>query len=85
MADEYEELELHVTVVGTEDVLASFVQLCKTMDMLGWAGASRTIQCHYDGDGNARLAFEFGETNVDDIVVEESVMDEDEIHIGFGN
>jgi len=83
MADD-DEMTLVATVTGREEHLSQFVELCKTMHLLGSAGASRTIEVHYDGDGAARLRFDFGETDVDDIVVPESVMDEDLIYIGFG-
>ncbi len=76
---------LDVTVVGSEENLAAFVQLCKTMDLLGRAGASRTIVVPYDGDGAARLRFDFGATDVTDVEgPAEADLDQDEIVVGFG-
>lgn len=79
-----DEMTLVVTVTGSEEHLSKFAELCKMMGLLGSAGASRVIEVHYDGDGAARLKFDFGDTDVDDIVIDESVMDEDVIHVGFG-
>lgn len=52
--------KITVTVTGPEDQLRSFVQLCKTVEWLCGAGASRTIVLPVDGDGSASLKFGFG-------------------------
>ncbi len=76
---------LDLTVTGSEECLAAFVQLCKTMDLLGRAGASRTIRVPYDGDGAARLRFDYGSTDVSEVEGPvDADLDQDEIVIGFG-
>jgi hypothetical protein len=52
--------KITVSVVGPEDQLRSFVQLCKTIEWCGDVGASRTVQVDVDGDGAACLKFDFG-------------------------
>lgn len=52
--------KITVSVVGPEDQLRSFVQLCKTIEWLGDVGASRTVIVDVDGDGSACLRFDFG-------------------------
>jgi hypothetical protein len=52
--------KITVTATGPEDQLRSFVQLCKTIQWLCQAGASRTVVLPVDGDGSGHLAFDFG-------------------------
>jgi hypothetical protein len=52
--------KITVSVVGPEDQLRSFVELCKTIEWLGEVGASRTVKIDVDGDGAACLRFGFG-------------------------
>lgn len=73
MADQ-DKKRLVVTVTGYPDQLSAFVKLCKTFDYLGAAGCSRTVQIPYDGDGRARLRFDFGSTDVSGV---EAVKDTD--------
>ncbi len=81
-----EEGTIQMTVTGTEENLTSFVEVCKLMDLMGRAGSSRTINVHYDGDGAARLRFDFGDTDVSGVEVDESVLDTGrDISIGIGN
>lgn len=49
-----------ITVTGPPDQLASFAVLCKTIENLCSAGASRTIKYDVDGDGSASLSFDLG-------------------------
>lgn len=49
-----------VSVTGPEDQLRAFTGLCKTIQWLCQAGASRTIVLPVDGDGSAHLSFDFG-------------------------
>lgn len=79
-----DDARLDLTIVGSEPCLAAFVQLCKTMELLGSAGASRTIRVPYDGDGAARLRFDFGPTDVSGVEGPvEADLDQDEIVVGF--
>ena len=57
MADK-KRYSLDVRVIGRPKDLAHFLKLCKTMDMLGSQGSSRTIKVFYDGDGAARMKFQ---------------------------
>ena len=81
MADK---LHIEMTVEGTLQELTSFVELCKVMDLLGSAGASRLIRVPYDGDGSARLKFDFGTTDVSMVEIDEAIMDQDEITVSIG-
>lgn len=49
--------------------LAQFIGLCKIIEQLGAVGASRTIKLWVDGDGSARLRFDFGETDVSGVEI----------------
>jgi hypothetical protein len=58
---------LSVTVTAPEDQLSSFVHLCKTIQYLCSIGSSRTVEIPVDGDGNADMRFDFGETDISEI------------------
>lgn len=45
------------TIEGLPDQLDKLEEAMSMMDWLGMAGASRTVQIHYDGDGRARMRF----------------------------
>lgn len=61
----------HITikVTGREDHLTKFIQLCKTMQYLGSLGSSRTVQVWFDGDGSARLNFDYTDTDARDVSI----------------
>ena len=72
-----------LAVTGSDDQLASFLQLCKTIQWLCSAGASRTVQIDVDGDGSGALRFDFGDLDLPD--VDESQMDSDVVRVpGIG-
>ncbi|MGH3783155.1 MAG: hypothetical protein ACRDZY_08365 [Acidimicrobiales bacterium] len=73
-------VEVRVTARNDAD-LARFIQLCKTIQLLGQVGASRDIRVSVDGDGSADLRFDFGDTNVDAVQVPDIDTD---IVIGIG-
>lgn len=65
MAEEDTRSYIEVKVTAPDDTdLAAFIQLCKTIEHLGSVGASRDIRVPVDGDGSARLRFDFGDTDV---------------------
>lgn len=49
--------KIKLEVTGTEKHLATFVQLCRTLDYLGNVGSTRSVHVWFDGDGAARLDF----------------------------
>jgi hypothetical protein len=59
--------KITVNVVGPQDQLRAFVELCKTIQWLGDVGASRTVQVDVDGDGAACLRFDFGALDHSDV------------------
>lgn len=63
-----ETVNLGVDVTGPAEQVARFAQLCKTIQVLGEAGASRTVQVDVDGDGNASLRFAFEPPDVGEAV-----------------
>ena len=68
MAEQPERHHIDVRVSArNEGDLADFIQLCKTVQLLGRVGASRDIRVAVDGDGSADLLFDFGETVVDGV------------------
>lgn len=76
--------QIKVSVVGPEDQLRSFVQLCKTIQFLGSVGASRTVTVDVDGDGAACLKFDFGK--LDHSAVEPADIDNDVVRVaGIGD
>lgn len=58
-----------IKVTGREDHLTKFIQLCKTLKYLGSVGSTRTIKVWFDGDGAARLNFDYGDTDVSNVEI----------------
>lgn len=55
---------INVKVTGNEENLAQFISLCKRIEDLGRVGSTDTIKVWVDGDGAARLDFDFKDTDV---------------------
>jgi 2'-5' RNA ligase len=68
-------------VSSNPDDLAAFVQLCKLIGQLCGVGASRDVRVAVDGDGSGALKFDFGDSDVSDVMVPN--IDEDLV-IGIG-
>ena len=66
-------------VAPDQEQLGEFVGLCKTIESLGGIGASRTIRLDVDGDGAARLQFDYGDSDVASVATpgEDSDFDDD--------
>lgn len=71
--------KMTVTVVGPNDQLAAFANVCQTVGMLSDVGSSRTVSFDVDGDGAAALKFSFDQPVPD---ADPSITDSgDEIHL----
>jgi hypothetical protein len=76
--------KITVTVTAPEDQLRSFTQLCKTIQWLCQAGASRTIVLPVDGDGSGHMTFDFGALD-HSAVKPADVTDDDQVRVaGIG-
>jgi len=75
-----------IRVVGGEEELLEFADLCKIIQRLGRVGSNRDITITVDGDGSGRLSFygiengKFTEFNSEKIDVD----DKDLMHVYIG-
>ena len=56
--------KLKLEIVGGDEEITEFLELCKKIETLGYLGANRKIGVVVDGDGSANLVFKILDSSI---------------------